>query len=152
MKSRPSKSSKSVHDSMRVPSTALRDSASDLFRTKRYYLRLSTASNSASAEIGRRYACAAPHPWKFIIHGYKLHTKLSKGLSSLLVRMRTGKIGLRKYLHNRKVPDVDNPMCQCGQAPQSVTHVLIHCSMIRQFRRETWKEEEKNHAWKTHPC
>lgn len=65
--------------------------------------------------------------------------------------MRTGKIGLRKYLHSRKVPDVDSPMCQCGQAPQSVTHVLIHCRKFRQLRRETWKEEEKNHAWKSIP-
>lgn len=81
----------------------------------------------------------------------KLHSELPKCLSSLLIQMRTGKIGLRKYLHGRKVPDISTPTCQCGQAPQSMTHVLAHCRKYSQIRRETWKEEEKNHAWRSIP-
>ena len=90
----------------------------------------------------------APQPSRAIL---KLHTKLSKSLSSLLVQMRMGKIGLRKYLHSRKMPEVDNPTCQCEQASQSVTHVLIHCRKFHQLRCKTWKEEEKNHAWRSIP-
>ena len=81
----------------------------------------------------------------------KLHSELPRGLSSLLIQMRTGNIGLRKHLHGRKVPEIDTPICQCGQAPQSVTHVLAHCRKYSQIRRETWKEEEKNHAWRSIP-
>ena len=81
----------------------------------------------------------------------KLHGELPKGLSSLLIQMRTGKIGPRKHLHGRKVPEISTPTCQCGQAPQSVTHVLAHCRKYSQIRRETWKEEEKNHAWRSIP-
>ena len=81
----------------------------------------------------------------------KLYSDLPKVLSSLLIQMRTGKIGLRKNLHCRKVPEISTPTCQCGQAPQSVTHVLAHCRKYNQIRRETWKEEEKNHPWRSIP-
>ncbi len=106
------------------------------------------ATSWSQDDHGKELRNIALQPSRTIL---KLHTKLSKGLSSLLVQMRTGKIGLRKYLHNRKVPDVDNPTCQCGMAPQSVAHVLIHCREFHQLRRETWKEEEKNHAWRSIP-
>ena len=104
------------------------------------------ATNWSQDNHGKELRNIAPRPPRAIL---KLHTKLSKGLSSLLIQMRTGKIGLRKYLHSRKVPDVDNPMCQCGLAPQSVTHILIHCRKFHQLRREMWEEEEKNHAWRS---
>lgn len=45
----------------------------------------------------------------------KLYSDLPKGLSSLLIQMRTGKTGLRKYLHCRKVPEISTPTCQCSQ-------------------------------------
>ena len=48
-----------------------------------------------------------------------------------------GKIGLRKYLHGRKVPEISTPICQCGQPPQSVTHVLAHYQKFHQIRHET---------------
>ena len=35
--------------------------------------------------------------------------------------------------------------------PQSVPQVLAHCRKYNQIRRETWKEEEKNHAWRSIP-
>ncbi len=47
----------------------------------------------------------------------KLHSKLLKCLSSHLIQMRTGKISLQKYFHDRKVPEIGTPICQCGQAP-----------------------------------
>lgn len=51
--------------------------------------------------------------------------------------MRTGKIGIRKYQHSRKVSDIDNHTCQCGQAPQSVTHILIP------EEGKKWKEKKE---------
>lgn len=82
----------------------------------------------------------------------KLQSELPKGLSLLLIQMRTGKTGRRKYFHGRKVPGISTSVtCQYGQARQSVTHVLAHCRIYNQIRRETWKEERKNHAWRSIP-
>lgn len=80
---------------------------------------------------------------------FKLHHELPRGLGSFLIQMRTGKTGLRKYLHGQKVPEISTSICQCGQAPQSVTHVLVHRRKFSQIRRKIWKEEEKNHAWRS---
>ncbi|KAG6122014.1 hypothetical protein E4U13_003442 [Claviceps humidiphila] len=45
----------------------------------------------------------------------RLHGSLMKHESAALVQMRTEKIGLRKFLFYRKVPDVDSPMCECWE-------------------------------------
>ena len=42
--------------------------------------------------------------------GLKIHTKLKKPQSSLLVQMRTGKIGLRSVLYSRKI--VEDERCE----------------------------------------
>src|ERR1700740_3615057 len=46
--------------------------------------------------------------------GLKLHGGLQKVESSLLVQMRTGKIGLRAFLFERRAPDVMTPVSSCG--------------------------------------
>ena len=55
------------------------------------------------------------------------HSSLLKHESALLVQARTGKIGLRAFLFSRRVPDVFTPLCRCGQAPETVTHVVLWC-------------------------
>src|ERR1700684_3835831 len=52
----------------------------------------------------------------------KLHDELQKAESSLLVQMRTGKIGLRAFLFERRVPDVMTPVCSCGDGWGKVYH------------------------------
>ena len=41
--------------------------------------------------------------------------------------MRTGKIGLRHFLHKRKVLEYLNSRCQCRQGDQTVKHILTAC-------------------------
>ena len=70
-----------------------------------------------------------------------IHTKLKKPQSSLLVQMRTGKIGLRSFLYTRKI--VEDERCECGHTSQTVRHVLMECRKFNRLRQEIWKEERR---------
>ena len=64
------------------------------------------------------------------------HEGLRKHESSVLIQMRTGKIGLRAFLHQRRVPDVLTPSCGCGAAPETPEHLLLSCRETVGERRE----------------
>jgi hypothetical protein len=66
----------------------------------------------------------------------KLHDGLHKAESSLLVQMRTGKIGLRAFLFERRVPDVMTPVCVCGDGRETARHVAAYCQLEEATRRE----------------
>ena len=58
---------------------------------------------------------------------------MRKPQSALLVQLRTGKVGFRAFLHQRKVPGVEDPYCDCGREEEmTVEHVLLRC--------QTWNE------------
>ena len=79
----------------------------------------------------------------------EIHKELDKQLSSLVVQMRTGKIGLRRFLYERRVPGVEDKGCElCGHGEQTVHHILSMCRKFRAEIRSTWKEEEKGYAWR----
>ena len=59
----------------------------------------------------------------------RLYQGLRKATSSMLFQLRTGKIGLRAFLHERRVPDVDDPLCQCRQGPETGFHVVAVCPL-----------------------
>ena len=81
-----------------------------------------------------------PSPRRGIV---KLHLGLTKELSSLVIQMRTGKIGLREFLFQRKVPGITDGRCTCRQGTQTVKHVLLECRLYNQMRRGLWIEESK---------
>ncbi|EAQ91345.1 hypothetical protein CHGG_03280 [Chaetomium globosum CBS 148.51] len=55
------------------------------------------------------------------------HDGLSKAKSSLLIRIRTGAIGLRDFLFTRGVPEVLTPACECGEGRETAEHLVVWC-------------------------
>jgi hypothetical protein len=58
----------------------------------------------------------------------KLHSGLQKAESSVLVQARTGRIGLAKFLYNRKVPGIQSAQCRCGAREETPRHIALYCT------------------------
>jgi len=82
---------------------------------------------------GRQATPANSQPQKSRL---KLHHNLRKEESSLLIQIRTGKIGLRSFLFDKQVPEVITPICRCGQDRETPCHVIAHCSIENVARTE----------------
>jgi hypothetical protein len=69
-------------------------------------------------------------------YALRKHQGLRKHESSLLIQIRTGKVGLRAFLFQRKVPDVNTPLCRCGTSGETPAHVVLFCPELQQERKE----------------
>jgi hypothetical protein len=61
----------------------------------------------------------------------KLYTNRRKAESSLLVQLRTGKIGFNDFLYSRGVPQVRSKRCACRMGDMTVKHVVLTCQTGR---------------------
>ena len=68
------------------------------------------------------------------------HTGLKKHESSVLVQMRTGKIGLRAFLYGRRVPDIESPLCRCGIGDETPLHLATACPGTERQRANLRRE------------
>jgi len=66
---------------------------------------------------------------------WRLHEGGSKEESSLMVQLRTEKLGLRGLLAQRRVPGI-SPECECGEVVQIPKHVILACPNISEGRVE----------------
>jgi hypothetical protein len=57
----------------------------------------------------------------------RLYQGLKKAHSSILCQARTGRIGLRAFLFQRGVPEVNTPVCPCGEGSQTSEHLSSEC-------------------------
>jgi hypothetical protein len=90
----------------------------------------------ASQPLDRRRVPAPASRPAFSYDALKKHKDLRKHESSLLTQIRTGKVGLRDFLFERKVPDVATPRCLCGEAPETAAHLALDCRDLAQQREE----------------
>ena len=81
---------------------------------------------SAYQAAHQRHPCAALTE-DLSIKRLGLHKNFSKSESSLIIQMRTERIGLADYLFSRRVPTFASPACSCGWARQTLKHVLLSC-------------------------
>jgi tubulin alpha len=76
-----------------------------------------TVHNSLLLEkTGRELRICAEPTTKVLL----LHKSVPRPFSSLIIQLRTAKIGLRQFLFLRKVPDVDDDRCECRRGSQTV--------------------------------
>ena len=75
----------------------------------------------------------------FSYDALKKHRDLLKHESSLLTQIRTGKVGLRAFLFERKVPDVATPRCSCGEAPETAAHLVLDCQQL-DYQRDNLRQ------------
>ena len=87
---------------------------------------------------GRALFKITPSPTGKVLH---IHDKLPKWVSSLMIQMRTGKIGLRRFLYERKEPGVEIGRCGCKRGEETVRHVLTEGPRFKEMRRTLWARE-----------
>ncbi|KAI7978242.1 hypothetical protein EIK77_003561 [Talaromyces pinophilus] len=61
---------------------------------------------------------------------------LRKATSSILMQVRTERIGLAHYLW--RINKRDSPYCPCGLSGQTVRHILMECPLYREERDRMW--------------
>ena len=69
-----------------------------------------------------------------ILHKFNAMTRAE---SSMIVQARTGKIGLRSYLHSIGAEDSRN--YSCGGETQSIQHILLCCPEFKELRETMWE-------------
>ena len=74
----------------------------------------------------------------------QLHKGLKKAESSMLIQLRTGRIGLNYFLNKAKVPGYESGQCSCNRGPETPRHILIYCPKERR-RRTTLRDPQGGH-------
>ena len=64
----------------------------------------------------------------------QLHSQFRKAESSLLVQIRTGQIGLAKFLYSQRLPSYVIASCRCGEGEETLQHMALYYA-YKQNRR-----------------
>lgn len=63
-----------------------------------------------------------------------LHDGLHKAEFSLLVQLQTGKISLKHFLLEARVPGILSDICECGQARETASHLAVFYPLLQSER------------------
>jgi hypothetical protein len=63
----------------------------------------------------------------------KKFKRITRPESAVIVQARTGKIGLRDYVH--KIGAAESPRCPCGARRQTMHHTLLKCPEFDELRK-----------------
>jgi len=99
--------------------------------------------HEATRQRPERHKEAADEPL-FTEEAVRRHDGLRKVESSVLVQARTGKIGLRHFLFQRRVPEAVTPLCNCShQQRETAEHLVLRCDNVSEQQRTWLKERAK---------
>jgi hypothetical protein len=69
----------------------------------------------------------------------QLYKGNTRAIDTLLIRVRTGKIGTMKYLY--ELDKVDSPACPaCQESEHTIHHILYCCPAIAEERSQLWEQ------------
>jgi ribonuclease HI len=71
----------------------------------------------------------------------KVYKGLRKGHSSVLLQLRTGRIGLNHFLYKIGIKESDR--CGCDEGSQTPRHILMACRLLSGLRQEMWRRIDK---------
>jgi ribonuclease HI len=83
--------------------------------------------NAPKGQHSRKIDTATPSP-----HVRKLYDKLPRSRARLFAQLRTGHCWLRSY--RMRFGYIDNDVCECGEAAETVEHVLVECPLLQSLR------------------
>ena len=75
----------------------------------------------------------------------QIYDNLPRILSSILIRARTGAINLKGYLGRRGI--VPSRDCDCGHGVETVKHLVLHCQLHNNLRRQIWGSQLPTDLW-----
>lgn len=79
---------------------------------------------------GRIIYKIAPTPSKNMLH---FHEKSPKWVNSLIIQMRTSKIGLKKFFYKQNLPGIKDMKCACDEGKEIVRYVPTKCSRFAEM-------------------
>ncbi|KAJ5636974.1 hypothetical protein N7490_006853 [Penicillium lividum] len=111
--------------------------ATNAKRQIRARIRAEWAKQWAKEKTGKPNQRLVAVPHKKVL---KLFEGLSKPYTSILVQMRSMRIGLRHFLY--KINEAESDRCSCEEGSQTPRHILLQCPLYVDFRK-TFMEKVK---------
>jgi len=84
-----------------------------------------------NSKKGRAIYALNPSPSQ---NALKLYRDIARPISSIIIQLRSQKIGLQAFLYSRKVPGIESAICPyCREKEETTQHFLLEC---RKWERE----------------
>ena len=111
-----------------------------MLSTKATFLRLAKQKHQGKpiegvGEYTRKLDTALPGKHTRLLYNSFKHTE-----AGLLAQLHTGIAQLNRYLYRIGVPETD--LCTCGQAKETVEHLLFPCSCWNQYRERMLQQTD----------